>query len=514
MASNTDYLKLLKKDPVMDGNETFNIQTMLNDNWDKIDGAVGALKEEVAHLDPEIPDATTTNKGVVQLSNATDSSSEQLAATSKAIKSVMDAVNGSLKKASLIPVNVDLNNYKSEGEFYCPFSADASTLGNIPVKEAFYLKVSPAAGAIQFFSTFPPNNQRLFTRSFYSYDNRWGLWNEIMYNNTSYLEMRKGATTAGPAYIDFHTSGNDVDFDSRIIASNGTKQVGEGELTLQAGRVVTTGQVWIAQNTNFGATSNLKVPIGDNDTGFDWVADGQIDLYSNSQVPARLVGGDFQFKNTDGNFESLKQAIQTVKQSGANAKQSVVDSINAKRGSASTAMDWGQIVDAVKNISPVKSSINQSYEIANRKQEAGSVYYGPRWFTFPANTTMISFTATDTTGSYEFIRRNSGTFDGGTPLIRMMDSNGITFDILTIAKGGAENELRTAIRSWTFDARAREITIVWYEPRVSVFGVPGNFNINKEFYLLPGAIMGSVDSRNPETPTVYGSALKGNLLYM
>lgn len=40
MASYTEHLKLLKKDPVADGADTFNIQTMLNDNWDKIDEAV------------------------------------------------------------------------------------------------------------------------------------------------------------------------------------------------------------------------------------------------------------------------------------------------------------------------------------------------------------------------------------------------------------------------------------------------------------------------------------------
>ncbi len=37
MASNTPNLNLYKKDPVVDSNDTFNITTMLNDNWDKID---------------------------------------------------------------------------------------------------------------------------------------------------------------------------------------------------------------------------------------------------------------------------------------------------------------------------------------------------------------------------------------------------------------------------------------------------------------------------------------------
>lgn len=41
MASNTTHLQLLKKDVKTDGHETFNIKTMLNDNWDKIDNAFG-----------------------------------------------------------------------------------------------------------------------------------------------------------------------------------------------------------------------------------------------------------------------------------------------------------------------------------------------------------------------------------------------------------------------------------------------------------------------------------------
>lgn len=40
MASYTPNLNLLMKDPVTDGADTFNIETMLNENWKKIDAAV------------------------------------------------------------------------------------------------------------------------------------------------------------------------------------------------------------------------------------------------------------------------------------------------------------------------------------------------------------------------------------------------------------------------------------------------------------------------------------------
>lgn len=50
MASNTENLNLLMKNPSTDGADTFNIQTMLNDNWDKIDQFAGSLDEKLAGL--------------------------------------------------------------------------------------------------------------------------------------------------------------------------------------------------------------------------------------------------------------------------------------------------------------------------------------------------------------------------------------------------------------------------------------------------------------------------------
>lgn len=45
MAGNTKNLGLFYKEPIKDGNETFNIQTMLNDNWNKLDAILGVLSQ-------------------------------------------------------------------------------------------------------------------------------------------------------------------------------------------------------------------------------------------------------------------------------------------------------------------------------------------------------------------------------------------------------------------------------------------------------------------------------------
>ncbi|WP_339322302.1 pyocin knob domain-containing protein [Paenibacillus sp. FSL W8-0194] len=145
MASNTPNLGLLKKDPIADGNETFNIQTMLNDNWDKIDEAVGNIK---------VPDASLTDKGVVQLSNATNGTREDVAATEKAVKAAYNQAVSYIEargwqKSPLttndgrginLPDGTDLNTVVNIG-FYdvnAPLNAPSSIM---PVGNWWYLRV-------------------------------------------------------------------------------------------------------------------------------------------------------------------------------------------------------------------------------------------------------------------------------------------------------------------------------------------------------------------------------------
>jgi len=51
MAEYTPKLKLLKKDPITDGNDTFNIKTMMNDNWDKIDDFAQVVEDKLNDVD-------------------------------------------------------------------------------------------------------------------------------------------------------------------------------------------------------------------------------------------------------------------------------------------------------------------------------------------------------------------------------------------------------------------------------------------------------------------------------
>lgn len=50
MASNTENLNLLMKNPSTDGADTFNVQTMLNENWKKIDANAGTVAQTLANI--------------------------------------------------------------------------------------------------------------------------------------------------------------------------------------------------------------------------------------------------------------------------------------------------------------------------------------------------------------------------------------------------------------------------------------------------------------------------------
>ncbi|NFN09394.1 tail fiber protein [Clostridium botulinum] len=100
MSNETTNLKLIK--PLETENYDINI---FNDNFDKIDEAVGnnssQLKDIANKVDNiKIADATTAQKGIVQLNNTTNSTSQTEAATPLAVKTAMDKANEAFQYAS------------------------------------------------------------------------------------------------------------------------------------------------------------------------------------------------------------------------------------------------------------------------------------------------------------------------------------------------------------------------------------------------------------------------------
>ncbi|WP_139116795.1 hypothetical protein [Paenibacillus polymyxa] len=64
MASNTPKLGLYMKDPVAEGNDFFDVKTMMNDNWEKIDGFAGVMDGVKERFDTITRQEVTLNAGV------------------------------------------------------------------------------------------------------------------------------------------------------------------------------------------------------------------------------------------------------------------------------------------------------------------------------------------------------------------------------------------------------------------------------------------------------------------
>ncbi|WP_260863238.1 phage tail protein [Citrobacter sp. Marseille-Q6884] len=143
------------------------------------------------------PDATTSAKGFVQLSSATDSDSEKLAATPKALKAVNENANGRVPsgrkvnghpltgdisvtaqdifdgQSIAIGAGQDLDNYQTPGLYHQTMNANTSAALHYPENNAGSLVVLKNAGITQIYRVY--NSSRSYSRSKYSTGN-WTPW--------------------------------------------------------------------------------------------------------------------------------------------------------------------------------------------------------------------------------------------------------------------------------------------------------------------------------------------------
>lgn len=143
------------------------------------------------------PDASTSEKGFVQLSSSTNSNSEKLAATPKALKEVNENANGRVPSTRKVnghaltdDINVtsqdifdgqcveigpsqDLDNYQSPGLYFQPANANTSTALHYPETNAGSLMVLKGAGITQVYRVY--SSSRSYSRSKYS-TQPWTTW--------------------------------------------------------------------------------------------------------------------------------------------------------------------------------------------------------------------------------------------------------------------------------------------------------------------------------------------------
>lgn len=81
-----------------------------------------------------------------------------------------------LNRAINIPVNADLNSYKTQGSYFVDLDVYAATIKNSPTSVSFTLQVDITAGVIQRLTTYNGGGTKQYIRSYYQ---EWSEWYEI-----------------------------------------------------------------------------------------------------------------------------------------------------------------------------------------------------------------------------------------------------------------------------------------------------------------------------------------------
>nr|EEI6060414.1 phage tail protein [Salmonella enterica] len=264
------------------------------------------------------PDATTREKGFVQLSSDTNSESEMLAATPKAVKSAMDNANGRLAK------NSNGGDIQDKKQFARTIGAVTST--TITLGESGWFKIatvvmpqatstaviklyggagfnagSPEQAAISELVLRAGNGSpagitaTLWRRSpaaanevawvntsgdiydIYINVGQYAYWliaqydytgnaNVTLHSTPEYSSVQPGSSTSGQTYTLYNSLMKPTAGDVEALSVNG-------------GRL--NGALGIGTDNALGGNS---IVFGDNDTGFKWHSDGVLGIYANNAL--------------------------------------------------------------------------------------------------------------------------------------------------------------------------------------------------------------------------------------
>lgn len=151
-------------------------------------------------------------------------------------------------------------------------------------------------------------------------------------------------TTGGRYHISPSKSvdANDWDFDKGIKIDADT-----GDVTIKN---AITSPLWVGPQRSFGATPANTITVGDTDTGFNWVADGQFDIRSNGVTAGYVMGGALFARSATNNYYNVGNDIESLKQSGVDRKNELVSAINANGGSASANEDMSVLIQKLAGI--------------------------------------------------------------------------------------------------------------------------------------------------------------------
>ncbi|HGX2355060.1 TPA: phage tail protein [Escherichia coli] len=248
----------------------------------------GASAQRTARENLDIYDASLNKKGLVQLTSATDSPSETLAATAKAVKIAMDNANARLAK--------DRNGADIPNK--------PLFIQNVGLQET----VNRAGNAVQ------KNGDTLSGGLTFENDSILA-W--IRNTDWAKIGFKNDADGDTDSYMWFETGDNGNEyFKWRSRQSTTTKDL----MTLKWDALNILVNAVINGSLGVGSTNALggsSIVLGDNDTGFKQNGDGILDVYANSQRVFRFQNGvAIAFKNIqagDGKKFTLSSSNNSTK---------------------------------------------------------------------------------------------------------------------------------------------------------------------------------------------------------
>ncbi|HBI3674429.1 phage tail protein [Escherichia coli] len=265
---------------------------LIKNNLSEIKTA-GASAQRTARENLDIYDASLNKKGLVQLTSATDSPSETLAATAKAVKIAMDNANARLAK--------DRNGADIPNK--------PLFIQNVGLQET----VNRAGNAVQ------KNGDTLSGGLTFENDSILA-W--IRNTDWAKIGFKNDADSDTDSFMWFETGDNGNEyFKWRSKQSTTTKDL----MTLKWDALNILVNAVINGSLGVGSTNALggsSIVLGDNDTGFKQNGDGILDVYANSQRVFRFQNGvAIAFKNIqagDGKKFTLSSSNNSTKNVGFN----------------------------------------------------------------------------------------------------------------------------------------------------------------------------------------------------
>ncbi|HFG0949244.1 TPA: phage tail protein [Salmonella enterica] len=274
------------------------------------------------------PDATTREKGFVQLSSDTNSESESLAATPKAVKAAMDNANGRLAK------NNNGGDIPDKGLFAQNISAALAFSGGVAVggdantwTTVEFIAWLESCGAFNHpywmcKGSWDYAGNRVITDTGCGNICLAGAVVEVMGTGGAItIRVTTPTTTSGGGvasaqftYIN-HGDGYSPGWRRDFNTINKPTSEDVGALSVNGGRI--NGPLGIGTDNALGGNS---IALGDNDTGFKQNGDGILDTYADSQHMVRVTPGEMQVLGVIRAGKEKKLSLTSDNNSALNAQ--------------------------------------------------------------------------------------------------------------------------------------------------------------------------------------------------